>query len=111
MAGELLPSVHPDRSAGTQRAFGQRCTRDWHQRAGARPPLCLQLLARTARALVPEGCSGAPCATIEALPALYCVILKVSCFLHLGDLQKVRVVFGAFTCGRNEPGVSDEHPP
>ena len=32
MAGELLPSVHPDRSAGTQSAFGQRCTRDWHQR-------------------------------------------------------------------------------
>lgn len=33
------------------------------------------------------------------------MILKVSCFLHLGDLQKVRVVFGAFTWGRDEPGV------
>ena len=52
---------------------------------------------------------GAPCATSEALPALYCVILKVSCFLHLGALQKVRIVFGAFTIcdagrGSAEPG-------
>ena len=43
----------------------------------------------------------APCATSEALPALYCVILKTSCFLHLGDLQNVRSVFGALTCGRS----------
>ena len=38
-----------------------------------------------------------PCATSEALPALYCVTLKTWWFLHLGALQKVFVVFGAFT--------------
>jgi hypothetical protein len=36
MAGELLPSVHPDRSAGTQSAFGQRCTTEKLEHA---PPL------------------------------------------------------------------------
>ena len=39
-----------------------------------------------------------PCATIEALPALYCVTLKTWWLRHLGALQKVLVVFGAFTC-------------
>ena len=40
-----------------------------------------------------------PCATSEALPALYCVTLKVSCLRQRGALQKVLSVFGAFTCG------------
>ena len=60
------------------------------------PPLLLQLACTHCKGTGSRKL-GAPCATIEALPALYCVILKVSCFLHLGDLQKVRVVFGAFT--------------
>merc|ERR1719238_2345620 len=40
-----------------------------------------------------------PCATSEALPALYCVTLKTWWFLHLGALQKVFSVLGAFTMG------------
>ena len=98
-----FPSVPPaTRQLSARAAPG--CTRGWHTQLQPAPCSSRGQLARTA-ALVREHSSGAPCATSEALPALYCVILKVSCFLHLGDLQKVRVVFGAFTWGRNEPGV------
>lgn len=48
----------------------------------------------------------APCATSEALPALYCVTLKTWWFLHFGALQKVRSVFGAFTCGGERGGAA-----
>ena len=41
-----------------------------------------------------------PCATSEALPALYCVTLKTWWLRHLGALQKVFVVFGAFTMAK-----------
>ena len=41
-----------------------------------------------------------PCATSEALPALYWVTLKTWWLRHLGALQKVFVVFGAFTMAK-----------
>ena len=98
----------PSRPSRRQRHSCPPALRQKLAHRAAASPLQLwhaRLLARTAGALVREDSSGAPCATSEALPALYCVILKVSCFLHLGALQKVRVVFGAFTWGRDEPGV------
>ena len=88
-------STHKETTGSTQHP-----ETGWRELRQATP---VQQLARTATG--PDDGSGAPWATTEAFPALYCVILKVSCFLHLGDLQKVRSVLGAFTCDTDEPGI------
>ena len=48
-----------------------------------------------------------PCATSEALPALYCVTLKTWWLRHFGALQKVFVVLGAFTILEDLRGTNE----